>query len=121
MQLARHFGVSFESGVYRLRNLRFVTQEEMEDLLARKSAATAPQKTLDLADPAERSDCRVLFRHQFLNLALEAYRRELISQRKLVELAGLLDFAEPDVNRLLEQAGLEVGTDVGPEDVRLPE
>lgn len=121
VRLAHRFGVSFESAVYRLRNLRIVTQEEMENLLERKPDATALQNTLDLADPQERSDHRRLFRRQFVSLALEAYRRELITRRKLTELAGLLELSESDVDQLLEHAGLEIGTDVGPEDVQLPE
>ncbi|MGH9894102.1 MAG: hypothetical protein ACREA0_19405, partial [bacterium] len=121
VRLAHHFGVSFESAVYRLRNLRIVTQEEMESLLERRADATHLQNALDLAEPLERPDRQRLFLHQFMGLALEAYRRELISRRKLDELAALLALPEADVDQLLEHAGLEIGTDVGPEDVRLPE
>lgn len=121
VHLAHHFGVSVESAVYRLRNLRLLTEEEKERLLGKKEDARALQHALDLSAPEERPDRRGLFRHQFLGLALEAYRREVITRRKLGEVVGLLDLSEDDLEQVLQSAGLEDGVEMGPEDVRLPE
>jgi Zn-dependent peptidase ImmA (M78 family) len=120
-RLAHRFGVSFQSAVYRLRNLRLLTNDAKENLLARNDDAVALQNMLDLAGPEERTDRRRLLRHQFMNLALDAYRRELITRRKLAELAHFLDLSDDDVDRLLHNAGLEHDVGAGPEDVHLPE
>jgi Zn-dependent peptidase ImmA (M78 family)/transcriptional regulator with XRE-family HTH domain len=121
VRLAHRFGVSFQSAVYRLRNLRLLTENAMETLLARGEDAVELQRTLDLADPEERPDRRRLFRHQFMNLALDAYRRELISRRKLGEMGHLLDLDDDALDQLLRRSGLDVDVQMGAEDVRLPE
>ncbi len=41
-------------------------------------------------------------------LALEAYRREKISRRKLVEIAGKLGVNSADVEHVIEELGLAV-------------
>lgn len=121
VHLAHRFGVSVESAVYRLRNLRLLTEEEKERLLGKKGDARALQRALGFSALEERQDRRGLFRHQFLGLALEAYRREVITRHKLGELAQLLDLSEDDLERLLQNVGIEDGVEMGPEDVRLPE
>jgi hypothetical protein len=41
------------------------------------------------------------FKRRFLGLALEAYRRDLISRGKLRELAGLLDYEPREIDELV--------------------
>lgn len=120
VHLAHRFGVSFETAVYRLRNLRLLTEQEMNNFLAKKEEAASLQHALDLSLPEERPDRRGLFRHQYLALALEAYRRELISRRKLGELGALLDMSDADLNSVLETLDLRDEIEMGPEDVSLP-
>jgi len=121
VHLAHRFGVSFEAAVHRLRNLRFVSEEEKDRLLAHKEDAATLQRALDMAEDEKRPDRRSVFRHQFLALALEAYRRELISRRKLAELGQLLGLSEENISGILRTLGLDGDIVMGPEDVRLPE
>ena len=63
---------------------------------------------LGLPEPDD-SIVRNEFHHRFLGLALEAYRREEISRGKLRELAAMVDLTADDLDRLLEDAGLDDG------------
>jgi Zn-dependent peptidase ImmA (M78 family) len=105
--LAHHFGVSRISALYRLKNLRLVSSPEFEHLKEQdeqglgKTLATL----LDLPDP-DREDARNEFRHRFLALGLEAFRRGEITRSKLRELADLVEVAGPDLDEVIAQAGL---------------
>lgn len=115
VHLAHYFGVSRLAALFRLRNLKLLTQAEWEQLKAADDAGFGLElaRLLNLtdADGAEDADG---FRHRVLNMGLEAYRRELISRSKLGELTSLLSMDESELNKLLEQAGLANGetTDV---------
>jgi hypothetical protein len=115
VHLAHYFGVSRLAALFRLRNLKLLTQAELDDLRAADEAGFGLElaRLLNLtdADGAEDADG---FRHRVLNMGLEAYRRELISRSKLGELTSLLSMDESELNKLLEQAGLANGetTDV---------
>jgi Zn-dependent peptidase ImmA (M78 family)/transcriptional regulator with XRE-family HTH domain len=118
--LAHHFKVSRMAAVYRLLNLKLLTQTELDELRAMEDAG-AGKRLQDLlhlpaSDPAALGE---EFHHRFLGLALEAYRRELITRGKLLELARLVGVEREEVLELLDQAGLLAET-FGPE-VLLPE
>lgn len=118
VHLAHHFGVSRLAALYRLRNLRLVTEDEFERLKAQdeRSLGKRLAKLMDLEEPDHRK-ARDEFRHRFMNLAFEAYRREKISRAKLAELAEMVDVSLEDLDRVLAEAGLdETGRDwEGPE------
>lgn len=107
IQLAHHFGVSRASALYRLRNLRVVSQQELERLKsldADNGKQLAARLGLPELDPwAERN----AFRHRFLGLALEAYRRDEISRAKLRELGALVALSPADLDQLIEYASLD--------------
>lgn len=105
--VAHHFRVSRKAALYRLLNLKLLKQNEFKDLLAMEEAGTGKrlQELLRLPAP-DPTELREEFRHRLLGLALEAYRRELISQGKLVELAHLVDVDRNEVLELLDQTGL---------------
>jgi hypothetical protein len=67
---------------------------------------------LGLVEPNHR-DIRNEFRHRFLALALEAYRREEIARSKLGELASMVDLATDDLDRLIDDSALGGDTKVG--------
>jgi Zn-dependent peptidase ImmA (M78 family)/transcriptional regulator with XRE-family HTH domain len=108
VQLAHSFEVSRPAVLYRLLNLRLVTQAEFDHLKAIDAAGKGKQMAalLGLPEP-DLSEVRNEFSHRFLGLALEAYRREEISRGKLDELAGMVDLEADHVDRLLEDAGLD--------------
>lgn len=117
--LARRFGVSRTTAIYRLKNLGLIFQAEFDALLTqeREGEGLAIERSLGLpgwkaerpSDPELAGD--VLggpdrdFRSRFLSLALEAYRRSKISRGKLHELGRLVDTAETEIDDLLDRLG----------------
>ena len=107
-ELAHHFGVSRLAALYRLRNLRLITDAQLEDLKHQEEAGKGRQVAmlLDLPD-VDHESARNEFRHRFLGLALEALRRGEISRAKLAELAGMVELGSEEVAHLLRETGLE--------------
>lgn len=105
--LAHHFGVSRLSALFRLRNLRLVSEAEFESLKAQDEAGKGRQVAdlLGLPEP-DHAEIRNEFQHRFLGLALEAYRREEISRGKLKEVAAMVGVSGDDFDLLLEGAGI---------------
>lgn len=107
-ELADHFGVSRLAALYRLRNLRLITDAELDQLKQLEEAGKGRHVAalLDLPE-VDHEAARNEFRHRFLGLALEALRRGEISRAKLAELAGMVELGPEDVARLLQETGLE--------------
>jgi Zn-dependent peptidase ImmA (M78 family) len=105
VHLAHYFGVSRLAALFRLWNLRLVSQAEFEGLRLREEQGEGRElaRLLALSEIEEGED-GAGFRHRVLNLGLEAYRRELITLAKLRELAQLLSMSEPEIEILLERA-----------------
>jgi len=99
--LAHHFQVSRPAALYRLRNLHLLSQPDLEALLAEDRAGRGRSLAQLLRLPeAESAVAREAFRSRLLSLALEAYRREKITRRKLREVADLAGFSDLDVDSL---------------------
>ncbi len=107
VQLAAHFGVSRIAALYRLRNLNLINEAEFDDLRTLDDAGRGRQlsQALGLREP-DHEEARNWFRHRFLGLALEAFRREEISRGKLEELVLVLGVSREKLEELLEEAGL---------------
>ena len=86
--VAHHFGVSYETALYRLLNLKLITEEERAQLAQQKEMATGIMRFLG-PEPDAKAPGHKPFRHQFVLLAVEGYRREAISRAKLKELCSL--------------------------------
>ena len=106
--LAHHFGVSRISALYRLKNLRLIDERELQRLKTEEDdgAGKAIADFLAADDPVEEPGMRDEFRRRFLGLALEANRREEITQSKLTELAAMVGMKRQDVERVLSSVGL---------------
>jgi Zn-dependent peptidase ImmA (M78 family)/transcriptional regulator with XRE-family HTH domain len=113
VQLAHHFGVSRLSTLFRLRNLRLLTESEFEHLKSLDGQGKGKQlaEMLGLAEP-DHAEMRSEFKHRFLGLALEAYRRDEISRGKLRELVTMVGLATDDLDQLIDDAG--IGADSTP-------
>lgn len=107
VHLAHYFGVSRLAALFRLRNLKLLTQAEWEQLKSADDAGYGLElaRLLNLPD-ASRDDDADGFRHRVLGLSLEAYRRELITRAKLLEVAELLSVSSREAQQLLGHAGL---------------
>jgi Zn-dependent peptidase ImmA (M78 family)/DNA-binding XRE family transcriptional regulator len=119
-ELAEHFGVSRLATLYRLRNLRLVSDSEFEQLkkIEELGYGRAVARLLQLPDLNE-DEARDEYRHRFLSLALEAFRRTEISRSKLSELANMIGLADTELVELLESIGWEAGDDHA-DDVLVP-
>ncbi len=111
VQLAHAFGVSTITAAYRLRNLRppLVTEAELSRLkeLIDSGIDREARAIMELPDPEQQYAAHSELKRRFLGLALEAYRRELISRAKLAELAKLVKVPGERLARLIEDAGID--------------
>ena len=106
--LAHSFGVSRQSALYRLKNLKLITEPEFQKLRTLEESGFGKNLTdvLALTDP-DGNGARDEFRHRFLALAFEALRRGKISRGKLHELAGLVGVSPGQVDTTLSEVGIE--------------
>ena len=104
--LAHHFSVSRVSALYRLRNLRLLSEAEFNHLKALDDDGKGKPlaRALGLSEP-DHAEMRSEFKHRFLGLALEAYRRDEISRGKLRELVAMVGLSVDDLDQLLDDAG----------------
>ena len=106
-RLSHHFGVSGMAAVYRLRNLRLISQSTMERLLDQENQdlgrRIAGLLGLTPTDPQQGARA---FQRRFLALGIEAFRREAISRGKLRELARLVGTDEENLEQILDDVGL---------------
>ena len=108
VKLAHHFGVSVLSALYRLLNLKLVTERQFEEIrkMDTEGLSHSVADLLGLAEiPAEghvRAFCR-----RYLVVALEAYRREKISRRKLMDLSASLGVEKSEVENVILNLGLD--------------
>ena len=88
--LAHHFVVSCPAILYRLKSLGLVTESERSAMADQHDSGISRElgQLFGLAAPSETGE-RNQFQGRFVNLALEAYRREAITRRKLEELVRL--------------------------------
>jgi Zn-dependent peptidase ImmA (M78 family) len=114
VQLAHHFGVSCLSAIFRLRNLRLITDAELKQLqkLEEEKKGAEIAAVLEFAK-TNHFTARNAFRHRFLGLGLEALRRQEITYAKLRELATMVDISEENLGRLLSDAGMGEGDAAG--------
>jgi Zn-dependent peptidase ImmA (M78 family)/DNA-binding XRE family transcriptional regulator len=101
VQLAHHFKVSRIAALFRLRNLRLVSDAEFASLRDQDELGEGKlfADLFGLAEPED--EARHEFRHRVTALALEAYRREEISAGKLREVASMVGVSWEDLEQLL--------------------
>lgn len=115
-RLAQRYGVAYKTAVYRLRNTYAIGDRELESLLAQDTVArryenmlapsgSADEATRQAADKAtgQAAVDRALV-PEVTHLAIEAYRRELISTGKLRDLGRMLGVSAGDLVAFAEAA-----------------
>jgi Zn-dependent peptidase ImmA (M78 family)/transcriptional regulator with XRE-family HTH domain len=107
VKLSHHFGVSVLAALYRLMNLRLVTDKQFEEMKQMDSDGMSKQLAdlLGLAEVSEDENISAFYR-RYLVLALEAYRREKISRRKLIEIASKLGVGAIEIEQVVQSLGL---------------
>jgi hypothetical protein len=108
--------VSRMAMIYRLKNLRLISQAELDTLKEQEDARYTEQmaKLLGVRSGPPESASDSVFRRRFITSALEAYRRSLISQGKFVELGALVGFTAGELRVLQEAAGISDDEDDDP-------
>lgn len=93
-KVAHRFGVSYQAALYRMKSLRIVSEQEMEKQMALEESGKQFLNELSDSDSVEKKDASKRtdreLRFEVAGLAIEAYRREGISQGRLLELSKLL-------------------------------
>lgn len=107
--LHRHFGVSYDAMVWRLRNLDQLDMQAATALLERKDDARRYLKMLRLpnlfgAEVTPEDEQEQELRSQLIHLAVEAYRREEISQGRLREIGRKVGLGAAELLELAEAA-----------------
>jgi Zn-dependent peptidase ImmA (M78 family)/transcriptional regulator with XRE-family HTH domain len=119
VQLAHSYGVSVPSTLYRLRNLKLLSEPEFEKLRAMDEEGRSRKIAVAFGVETDRSfEQRGEFQRRFLALGLEALRREKISQAKFMQLAERVGVSQWTAQDLLVNAGID---DSEPQSVLLPE
>jgi Zn-dependent peptidase ImmA (M78 family)/transcriptional regulator with XRE-family HTH domain len=108
VKLAHHFGVSLLSALYRLLNLRLLTENQFEGMkrMDQEGLGQEIAGVLGLPQPSA-SESITEFYRRYLVLALEAYRRDKISRRKLFEIANQLGVTTEEIERVIRSLGLD--------------
>lgn len=106
VRLQRYFRVSYAAMLYRLKNLGWISDEEMEKLKVYKPTKIAKELGLDMGKAEEVLPLPL----RFIQLAIEAYKKEKISLGKLAE---LLNLTRDQTVGLLKS--LEIPLKLGPE------
>jgi len=110
IQMAHLYGISPLSALYRLRNLKLLTESEFERLKRMDSEGRSRTIGNLLGYPQlESIEQRGEFQRRFLSLGLEALRREKITQSKFFELAERVNVPRLAAQGLLENAGIDDG------------
>jgi len=118
VKLAHHCGVSVLSALYRLLNLRLLTENQFEKMkrMDQEGLSQELAGVLGLPQPSASENITEFYR-RYLVLALEAYRRDKISRRKLFEIANQLGVTTEEIERVIQNLGLDRDE---PADVLLP-
>lgn len=96
------YGTSYPAACYRLKSLGFVSKPELDDLLEREAYAQDSLRLLDLYDNAPED--KDVLRLQVLNLAVEAFRREEVSEGRLRDISSVLGVPAAKLLELAEVA-----------------
>ena len=108
VKLAHHFGVSVLSALYRLLNLKLVTERQFEEIrkMDTEGLSHSVADLLGLDEIPAKDHVRAFCR-RYLVVALEAYRREKISRRKLMDLSASLGVEKSEVENVILNLGLD--------------
>lgn len=111
VRLAHHFGVSYEAALYHLLNLKLIQNDRFDALMKQRAVGGQIGRALRIKPWDE--DAHWTLAEQILALGLEAYRRGVISRRKLLELADEVEVSRVDLEQILDANGDdEPGVDV---------
>jgi Zn-dependent peptidase ImmA (M78 family)/DNA-binding XRE family transcriptional regulator len=100
-----HYGVSWETAVYRLHNLRYIGKDERDDLLSKKAQANFLENLMRHERGRKGSGGKEIrdFSSRFFGVAMDAYRQEFISRAKLDELMEMINVSSVELKSILNE------------------
>ena len=116
VHLAFHFGVSYESALWRLKTLKLISEEERAKLAGQSESAKEFRKLLWMQSGRPRRFERRegKFQHKLLMLALEAFRLGEITRAKLREIAKLSEVSSEQLDTFIASIEPEEYRDAKP-------
>jgi hypothetical protein len=108
-EISARFGADYVATVMRLLSLGIVSDSESRDLLSARRKRAAEQWSgivggLDLEGDGELLERSFRLKAEILHLAVEAYRRELITKDRFVNIGERLQLPELSTTKLFEIA-----------------
>jgi Zn-dependent peptidase ImmA (M78 family)/transcriptional regulator with XRE-family HTH domain len=110
---AHYFGVSYPAGVYRLSDMGFLNADEKASLLEKSELAARLLRAMDDFDDFDEEESSSRGRKadrelvsQIVRLAIEAYRRDEVSQGWLRDLSDKLEMSADELVELAEAAAI---------------
>ena len=103
--IANRFGVSYQSAVYRLHSLQYLSHREREELLEKEIQGKNYLRLLDHEDPEKIDKKRALQRELRIyisRLVIEAYRQGKLSRGRVIELSKLLNLPPQEIIELAD-------------------
>ncbi len=118
---AHHCGVSLLAALYRLHNLGFMTEAELERLKVQQKVGRGNDLAvlLDHLSEPDHEAVQHALRHRVLSLTLEAIQQGAITRAKLQELTQMVDLGPEPLARLPRDMELDDREEEG--DVLVPE
>ena len=108
VEVARRFGTTYRTAVYRLEELGVLSRSESEDLLSPKQEQAAQEYAALLTgsrkDPPLELNGTLELKTEILHVAIEAYRRRAIDKAALLAFAEKLQVPELSETKLLKLA-----------------
>lgn len=98
--LADYFGVSFQAMVYRLNNLRFLTNNKKEELID-ETWVSAVRKSMGISEP---NRGKFKFPSLYLHLCIKAYQEHRITTSKLGEFLDLPLYQAMELGRRVRRS-----------------
>ena len=92
-RLAHDFGVSYQTALYRLKNLRHISHPESQELLEQEDLGREYLKALGMSDDTEKPEKQQQepeLHSEIAYLAVEAYRQGEISRGRILDLSKAL-------------------------------
>ena len=106
--IAIHFGISYQSALFRLQNLGHVSKQDAEklqvygmlgiDQLIDQQMQTSGKNTPEKHQPSTSPELQI----EFAILVIQAFQQEIISRGKLLELAKLIEIDSRDLLNMAE-------------------
>jgi len=100
LQIGHYYGLSYDATLYQLLNLKYITKDALEDLKAAKGRVPSMVRIFGWQQDQVKQAPTALA-DQLMDLAFEAYRRELITKQKVFSFAKEVGVSRSEIEQAL--------------------